>query len=335
VPYVVVRASLKLAEVHRQDRLRPLQRLDLRFLVDREDHGIRRRRHVQSHDFPNLLHELWIERDLEALGTMRLQPERAPDAAHHRVTDTRRLGHGPSTPKRRAGWRGLEGLHDHGLDLLIGDGARRADARLVIQPLQLVLDELPTPRRDRRLRCPQAARHCRVRPVDTRQHDPGTKRHCTIHAARFVNRTSAARGVGNRDFSSGASNLSFPGDWSVFHSYLVPRSWYFSAREVRWRPTRWICGRGWCVDAESGIATRDVAAKYTVSLSWVNRLKRRKRARGEIRPRKQTKFRGWTLTTDREERFVFLITAKPDATLAELREALLTTGRRQHAVAHD
>ena len=50
--YVVVRSSLGLTEVHRQDRLRALQRLDLRFLVDREHHRIRRRRHVQARRRP-------------------------------------------------------------------------------------------------------------------------------------------------------------------------------------------------------------------------------------------------------------------------------------------
>ena len=50
--HVVVSPSLGLADVHRQDRLRALQRLDLRLLVHREDHGIRRRSHVQPHHEP-------------------------------------------------------------------------------------------------------------------------------------------------------------------------------------------------------------------------------------------------------------------------------------------
>ena len=177
VPDVIVRPSLGLAEVHRQDGLRALQRLDLRLLVDGEDHRIRRRRHVQADDVPDLLHELRIRRDLETLGAMRLQPERPPDAADHRVTDARRLGHGPCAPVRLARRRRLERLHDDGLDLLIGDRAGRADARFVIQPLEPALDELAAPLRHRGFRRPQAAGHGRVRGVDTRQHDPGAKRH--------------------------------------------------------------------------------------------------------------------------------------------------------------
>ena len=45
--HVVVGPSLGLAKIHRQDGLRALQRLNLRLLVDREDHRIRRRCYVQ------------------------------------------------------------------------------------------------------------------------------------------------------------------------------------------------------------------------------------------------------------------------------------------------
>ena len=78
-------------------------------------------------------------------------------------------------------------------------------------------------------------------------------------------------------------------------------------------------------DSDAGLPTKDVAEKYTVSVSWVNRVKQRKRETGEIAPRTQTKFRGRTLDPDQEQRLVFLITARPDATLVELREALPTT----------
>ena len=77
-------------------------------------------------------------------------------------------------------------------------------------------------------------------------------------------------------------------------------------------------------DADTGIASKDLAAKYSVSRSWVDRIKQRRRETGEVAPRKQTKFRGRTLTAEQEERLVVLITARPDATLAELREALPT-----------
>ena len=78
-------------------------------------------------------------------------------------------------------------------------------------------------------------------------------------------------------------------------------------------------------DSDAGMASQDVADKYTVSRSWVDRLKQRRRETGEITPRRQTKFRGRTLDPTQEERLITLITMQPDATLAELREKLPTT----------
>jgi transposase len=78
-------------------------------------------------------------------------------------------------------------------------------------------------------------------------------------------------------------------------------------------------------DAEAGVASKEVAAKYAVSRAWVDRVKQRRRETGETTPRKQTTFRRRALSAVQEERLVFLITARPDATLVELRERLPTT----------
>jgi transposase len=75
---------------------------------------------------------------------------------------------------------------------------------------------------------------------------------------------------------------------------------------------------------ESGMPAAAVAARYDVSLAWVYRLVQRRRETGSIAPRKQTKFRSRTLSSDQEVRLVALITARPDATLAELQHALPT-----------
>jgi len=68
----------------------------------------------------------------------------------------------------------------------------------------------------------------------------------------------------------------------------------------------------------------EVAATFGVSRAWVHRLAQRHRENGSIAPRKQTKFRSRVLS-GREERLKALVTASPDATLVELREALPTT----------
>jgi len=77
-------------------------------------------------------------------------------------------------------------------------------------------------------------------------------------------------------------------------------------------------------DADGGLSSKALAARYHVSRAWVDALKQRRRETGSIAPRPQTKFRGRVLA-GYEERLAALITARPDATLAELRVALPTT----------
>ena len=74
---------------------------------------------------------------------------------------------------------------------------------------------------------------------------------------------------------------------------------------------------------ESGMPAAAVAARFDVSLAWVYRLVQRRRETGSIAPRKQTKFRHRVLE-GQEDRLAALITIRPDATLAELRDALRT-----------
>jgi transposase len=76
---------------------------------------------------------------------------------------------------------------------------------------------------------------------------------------------------------------------------------------------------------DAGMDADSIAAKYEVSRAWVHRLIQRRRETGSLEPRKQTKFRGRTLAPHQENRLVGLITARPDATLAELRDALSTS----------
>src|SRR6267143_2132488 len=75
---------------------------------------------------------------------------------------------------------------------------------------------------------------------------------------------------------------------------------------------------------DAGMDAESVAAKYEVSRAWVHRLIQRRRETGSLAPRKQTKFRGRVLA-GQEGRLAALIAARPDATLAELRDALPTT----------
>jgi len=77
-------------------------------------------------------------------------------------------------------------------------------------------------------------------------------------------------------------------------------------------------------DADAGLTSKELAERYHVSRAWVDALKQRRRETGSIAPRKQTKFRRRVLE-GHEDRLRGLVTAQPDATLAELRDALRTS----------
>jgi transposase len=74
-------------------------------------------------------------------------------------------------------------------------------------------------------------------------------------------------------------------------------------------------------DRDAGIAAKEVAAKFRVSHSWVNRLVQRRRETGEVGPRPQRIFKKQALA-GQEHQLRALVAAKPDQTLAELRNAL-------------
>ena len=74
-------------------------------------------------------------------------------------------------------------------------------------------------------------------------------------------------------------------------------------------------------DCQSGMKTSAVAQKYSVSESWVRRLKQRQKATNSIAPRPPSPGRPVTLTPH-DARVRELVRADPDATLAELRQRL-------------
>src|SRR5665213_2661934 len=76
---------------------------------------------------------------------------------------------------------------------------------------------------------------------------------------------------------------------------------------------------------DGGLDAEGVAAKYDVSRAWVHRLIQRRRETGSLAPRKPLTFRRRALAEAEEQRLLALITARPDATLAELRDALPTS----------
>lgn len=78
-------------------------------------------------------------------------------------------------------------------------------------------------------------------------------------------------------------------------------------------------------DADNGLSSKELAERYHVSRAWVDALKQRRRETGVFAPLKQTKFRRRALVRAETEHLATLVAARPDATLAELREALHTS----------
>jgi transposase len=78
-------------------------------------------------------------------------------------------------------------------------------------------------------------------------------------------------------------------------------------------------------DADAGLSSKELAERYHVSRAWVDALKQGRRETGAFAPRPQLKFRGRALAATDLDRLATVITARPDATLAELREALRTS----------
>jgi transposase len=77
-------------------------------------------------------------------------------------------------------------------------------------------------------------------------------------------------------------------------------------------------------DSDGGLSSKELAERYHVSRAWVDALKQRRRQTGAFAPLRPIKFRGRALATTDLDRLAALGAARPDATLAEIREALRT-----------
>ena len=104
--------------LHRQAGLGAVERLDLRFLIDRQHQRVLRRVQVEADDVLHLGGELRIVRQLEGPDPVRLQAVRRPDPLHAAMADPGRLGHRPASPVRRLarrfGERHLDDPFDRG-----------------------------------------------------------------------------------------------------------------------------------------------------------------------------------------------------------------------------
>jgi transposase len=77
-------------------------------------------------------------------------------------------------------------------------------------------------------------------------------------------------------------------------------------------------------DADAGLSSMELAARYHVSRAWVDALKQRRRETVGPAPRKQTRWRT-PVWPGQEDRLRALVPELPGRTLRELREVLATS----------
>ena len=94
-------------------RLGAVERLDLAFLVKRQDDGVGGRIDIKANHIAQFLDEFGIGGKLELTHPVRLQPMCTPDALNRTDADADLLRHHGSGPMRRLGGRiGLRQRHD-------------------------------------------------------------------------------------------------------------------------------------------------------------------------------------------------------------------------------
>ena len=145
MPPIVVGSAFDLAWAEREEGLRSIQGLNLRFLIHAEDERICGRCEVQPDDVSHLLNQEWIGRKLEALATVRLKAERPPDSGNCHVAQAKLLGHAPGTPMRRTTRRRLQGCGYDSLDHSITDLAGRAGPLFIRQSIETMPREPRSP----------------------------------------------------------------------------------------------------------------------------------------------------------------------------------------------
>lgn len=150
----------------------------MRFLVDREHDGVRRRIDIKADDIGEFLDEALVLRQFDRAHPMRGETVRFPDALDRTQVDADGLGHGAARPM--GGFAGRLGKRqiDNPLDDVGCQRSLAGPVRLVAQQTTDALAHealLPAP--DNRLRQPRPAHDFqRAAAIDRGQNDAGARR---------------------------------------------------------------------------------------------------------------------------------------------------------------
>ena len=145
VALVIMRAPFGNAGRQGQNRLGPVERLDLAFLIDAEHHGFDRRINVQAHNVPGLFNKQWIGGQLERFLAVRLQPESAPNPTYRCLRQLAFFGHCPRTPMGGIHRLRFQGLGDDSIHARVVDRPGRTGARRIKQAIKPHLQEAASP----------------------------------------------------------------------------------------------------------------------------------------------------------------------------------------------
>lgn len=133
VPHIVVGHTFDVSQTHGQNRLSPVQGLNLAFLIDTEDHGIFRGVQVEADDVSDFFNEKGVGGDFEMSLPMRLQAESFPDSLDSWSRNVSLFGHRADRPVGAALGFALECFSDEFGNLFIGNGAGTPGAEFIVQ----------------------------------------------------------------------------------------------------------------------------------------------------------------------------------------------------------
>ena len=188
--HIVVAAAPYVTGRQRQQRLGPVQGLNLRLLIHRKHQRMVRRIHVQPHNIANLFDEERVVRQLERVLQVRLKAESMPNAHDRALRKPRTLSHQSRTPVRGILRFGLQRLRNDLFHVRVRYGARSAGPGLVYEPFQTPLPKPLPPFTHGLWRRAQLSGHLRiVHPVRTGEHNARPKR-------QSLRRRSAASPLG-------------------------------------------------------------------------------------------------------------------------------------------
>src|SRR5579862_7035956 len=118
---------------------------------------------VEANHIAHLFNEERVGGELETLAAVRLQGEELKDAMHGGLGQLVCLCCQANAPVGCSGWLLLKGAAQQNGNLFVGDRARAAWAKLIVEALETMLDEALPPLAYRRLRPVQTLANLRVR----------------------------------------------------------------------------------------------------------------------------------------------------------------------------